>query len=113
VGSGEDRGGKKVMFSPVGRVGLIGPAGFFSFYISADVVMIEKNTKRTKFAKILAPLDSINLQVFLGIFVSFFNFLNSNSKFLNAGRYAPVQTGTGGHRYHWYSRYTGRFAPVR
>jgi hypothetical protein len=26
----------------VGRVGLIGSAGFFLFFISADVVMIEK-----------------------------------------------------------------------
>jgi hypothetical protein len=30
------------VFSPVGRVGLIGSAGFFLFFISADVVMIEK-----------------------------------------------------------------------
>jgi hypothetical protein len=42
VGSGEDRGGKKVMFSHVGRVGLIVPAGFSLFFILADVVMIEK-----------------------------------------------------------------------
>jgi hypothetical protein len=29
-----------VIFSLVGRVGLIGPAGFFPFSILADVVMI-------------------------------------------------------------------------
>jgi hypothetical protein len=46
--------------------------------------------------KFLTPLDSINLEVFLGIFLSFFNFLNLNMKILKSGdmigrcRYQPV-----------------------
>jgi hypothetical protein len=72
--------------------------------------MTEKNTKRTKFEKNLTLLDSINLEVFLGIFVSIFNFFEIKFKAFESGRYVPVQTGTGDHRY---SRYTGQFAPVR
>jgi hypothetical protein len=101
------------MFSPLGRVGLNGPGGLFSFSFLADVVMTEKNTKRTKFEKNLTLLDSINPEVFLGIFVSIFNFFEFKFKLFESGRYVPVQTGTGAHRYHRYSRYTGRFAPVR
>jgi hypothetical protein len=61
----------------------------------------------------LTLLDSINLEVFLGIFVSIFNFFEFKFKAFESDRYVPVQTGTGDHRYHRYSRYTGRFAPVR
>jgi hypothetical protein len=94
-------------------VDLNGPGGLFSFSFLADVVMTEKNTKRTKFEKNLTLLDCINLEVFLGIFVSIFNFFEFKFKSFESGRYVPVQTGTGDHRYHRYSRYTDRFAPVR
>jgi hypothetical protein len=68
----------------------------FSFSILVDFVMIEKNTKWTKFAKKLTLLDSINLEVFLGFFI--FQIFELIFKIFEPDRYAPVQTGTGGHR---------------
>jgi hypothetical protein len=78
----------------LGRVDLNGPGGLFSFSFMADVVMTEKNTKRTKFEKNLTLLDSINLEVFLGIFVSIFNFFEIKFKAFESGRYR-----TGANRY--------------
>jgi hypothetical protein len=101
------------MFSPLGRVGLNGPGGIFSFSFLADVVMTEKILNELSLKKNLTLLDSINPEVFLGIFVSIFNFFEFKFKLFESSRYVPVQTGTGAHRYHRYSRYTGRFAPVR
>jgi hypothetical protein len=45
----------------------------FFFSILVEVVMIKKILNELSLEK-LTLLDSINLEVFLGIFVSFFNF---------------------------------------
>jgi hypothetical protein len=39
---GREKGGKKVPFSPLGRVDLNGSGGLFSFSFLADVVMTKK-----------------------------------------------------------------------
>ena len=43
--------------------------------------MPEKYVKRMNFGENLTPLDSLHLEVFLGIFWGFFIFLNSNLNF--------------------------------
>jgi hypothetical protein len=79
--------------------------------------MTEKILNELSLKKKLTLLDSINLEIFLGIFVSIFNFFEFKFKSFESGRYVPVQTGTGDHRYHRYSRYiyrpvcTGRANP--
>jgi hypothetical protein len=53
---------------------MFGPNGltqFFSFYFSVELLMAVKNTKFTHFWKKLTSLDSINPEIFLGIFIAF------------------------------------------
>ena len=65
--------------------------------------MPEKYVKRMNFGENLTPLDSLHLEVFLGIFWGFFIFLNSNLNFeFGPVSYRtepePVRTGLTGNR---------------
>jgi hypothetical protein len=90
-------GGKINFCIKIFRSPMFGPYGPTRFFLFLFWLMLydRKNTKWTKFEKKLTLLDSINLELFLAIFVLFLNFSNLNSKYLNT---RPVPTGANRYR---------------